>query len=91
MLLPAKVARLWDPIFDILHLVSFIYKIKFSIIYYTSLMHYVYITYNTSFVRMEFVLGWGVLLLCKVFGGLCPHLRRQYIFNQKLVYWIFRV
>ena len=49
---------------------------------------YFYIIYNTLFVRMNFVLGWGVPLLCKVFGSVCPHLRRQYIhvFNQKFVY-----
>ena len=47
-----------------------------------------------SLPRMEFVLGWGVPLLCKVFGGLLPspspaiHVNE---FLQLYMYWIFRV
>ena len=47
--------------------------------------HYIY------FVKMQFVLGWGVpLLLHGLWRFHCPHLRRQYLFNDNL-YWYFHL
>ena len=72
MLLPAGVAKLQDPTIWYPASCELWNSIKFSMNYYTSLRHYFYMIYNTSSVRMKFLLGWGVPLLCKVFDVYAP-------------------